>query len=67
MLTKDQIKSNLQQDRDWTPNDDASEEEWTMYDEVYEALYGGEDTEEEWEDDDEDWEDDDWEEDSWEE
>ncbi len=41
MLTKDDIRRNLKEDPYWTPDDDASNEVWDWFDEVYDELYGG--------------------------
>lgn len=62
MLTKDQILKNLKEDPLWEPDDDATEEEWDLFDEAYEefesqesGLKGQEDPDEpEDEDEDED-------------
>ncbi len=72
MMTKDQIKEKLQENPEWTPAMDASDEEWELYDEVRaelgltnkpkkgtdESLDDEDFDNEEWEDD-EDWDDDD--------
>ena len=34
MLTKDQIRKNLEKDPFWEPEEDASDEEWDLFDEV---------------------------------
>lgn len=38
MLTKEEIKNKLAQDPDWSPDYDASDEEWDLYDAVLDDM-----------------------------
>jgi hypothetical protein len=38
MLTRDTIRKNLLRDRDWEPDEDISNAEWEMFDEIYDEL-----------------------------
>jgi hypothetical protein len=45
LLTKDQIRKNLQADPQWEPDENASMAEWDLYDEVCDELFGEVDVE----------------------
>lgn len=60
MLTKDQIRAELKKDPYWELPDEASNQEWQWYDEIYEELEekgelnfsdDGDDDDDSWDDD----------------
>lgn len=61
MLTKDQIRKNLQNDPYWEPDEDASQEVWEMFDAVYQEMEDNGELEMDDDFEDDDFDDDDWE------
>lgn len=51
MLTRSEIKRQLEMNPYWEPNDNASDEEWELFEEIKEEMDENDDDDDEYDDD----------------